>query len=158
MNGTPVFGCPNNWDSYTNEWIMLVGPGQDAWIQLGWERSQADARVHIWYQARGPNFLKDWPFDPTITNYRVDIPREFRIEAQDPGYGTVYWDMYVDDIYLDTIESDDLQWPGGSKYAVNAQWSGELSYIESEMGGPRSNPVAFYYPAWSLTGLVLHLA
>lgn len=38
--GNPVFACQQNWDSYTNEWIMIVGPGNSMpnhpeWIQLG---------------------------------------------------------------------------------------------------------------------------
>jgi hypothetical protein len=148
--GAPVLGCQSKWDSYTNEWIMVVGPGSNAWIQLGWERSYSDPRVHIWYQARGPHFQRDRHYDPTDPRYRVDIGRTYVIEAMSDEGGITYWSLWADGVALDSIPATDLQWPAGSAYAIDAQWSGELSYIESEMGGPYSSPVGFYYLAWYL--------
>lgn len=42
--GNPILGCSNRADSYTNEWIMIVGPGNSLpnhpeWIQVGWEKA-----------------------------------------------------------------------------------------------------------------------
>jgi hypothetical protein len=149
--GNPVLGCQSKSDSYTSEWIMVVGPGPNAWIQLGWERSVSqDPRVHIWYQARGPNFQHDRPYDPTDPRYRVDIGRTYAIEAMSDEGGITYWNLWADGVALDSIPATDLQWPAGSAYAIDTQWSGELSYIESEMGGPYSSPVGFYYLAWYL--------
>jgi hypothetical protein len=130
--GNPVLGCQNQWVSYTNEWVMLIGPGSTAWIQVGWERSvHGDPRVHIWYQARGPNgFQRDRHYDPTDPRYRVDTGRTYVIEAvSDPG-GITVWNLWVDSVALDSIPATDLQWPAGSAYATGAQWSGELSFIE----------------------------
>lgn len=156
-NGYPTFNCPSNWDSYTNEWIMVVGPGDNAWIQVGWERSPSQSLVHIWCQVRSPSSPgpREVHFNP---DYRVDIPRAYSIVAYHDPRGFNYWGLWTFNggidgtkyVYLDSIYDSELQWPGGSAYAIDAQWSGEVSYIESQMGGTYASPSAFYYPRWYL--------
>jgi hypothetical protein len=48
--GTPVLGCQHKLDSFTNEWVMVVGPGPEEWLQFGWERNANYPNLHLWYQ------------------------------------------------------------------------------------------------------------
>jgi len=157
-NSNPVFGCAQNWDSFTDEWVMVVGPdfpAQPEWIQLGWERDPNYMTVvHFWYQYIGPANLSpiEGHFDPTI--YPIARVRTYKIEAvsdPDPTVGTI-WMLWADNILLDTIPAANLGWSGGSQYGTNMQWSGEVSYVESDMGGPYYNAAQIVWPMWTLGG------
>ena len=73
--GNPVLGCSHRSDNYTNEWIMIIGPGNrmpdhPEWIQLGWERSHGHETIHFWYQYRTrPELLQS---NATYRLYRPD--------------------------------------------------------------------------------------
>jgi hypothetical protein len=161
--GNPVFACRQNWDSYTNEWIMIVGPGNSMpnhpeWIQVGWERSHVYETVHFWYQYIGPglNYCTQTPpivciprsqhIDPA--QHPVSSARTFTIEAIGEPDGATNWLLWADNLILGSISASELGWTGSSQYGSDVQWSGEVSYFESEMGGPASNPVSIVYPMW----------
>lgn len=147
----PILGCSHRNDSYTNEWIMIIGPGNrlpdnPEWIQVGWERSHGHETIHFWYQyiGPGPNYCTqtppivciphDQPIDPI--QYPVSQARTFRIEAISDEGGSTTWLLWADTILLGAIAADDLGWSEGAQYGSDVQWSGEVSYLESEMGGP----------------------
>lgn len=140
--GNPALGCQNRWDSYTNEWIMILGPGDNEWIQLGWEKNRDNPQVHMWHQARGPNYLVDLPLGP------VTQSRTYSIEAMGDESGNTLWFLWADGQYLTSFPATNLGWSNGGQYGTGVQWSGEVSYVESEMGGPYTNPVLIDRPLW----------
>lgn len=125
--GNPNFGCAQNPDSYTAEWVMITGPGfppEQEWIQLGWQRDQRyNTAVSFWYQARGSVFPYpiDRAFDPTI--FPILHVRTYKIEGvsdPDPTIGIV-WMLWADNILLDTIPAANLGWtrqPIWERYAM----------------------------------------
>ena len=111
----PVFGCSHRDDSYTNEWIMIVGPGNSLpnhpeWIQVGWERSHGHETLHFWYQYIGPGpsyctqtqpivcIPHDVPIDPT--QHPVSSARTFTIEAIGEPDGATNWLLWADNLIL----------------------------------------------------------
>ncbi len=152
--GNPVLGCSQRDDSYTDEWVMVVGPGNSLpnhpeWIQVGWEKGHHyPGQVYFWYQYIGPNYPApvDVAIDPA--QHPVSQARTFKIEVISDEGGSATWLLWADSILLGEIAASDLGWNGSGQYGSDVQWSGEVSYLESEMGGPASNPVSIVSPMW----------
>lgn len=111
-------------------------------------KSRRYGTVYFWYQYIGPNYPApvDVAIDPA--QHPVSYGRTFAIEAMSDLGGSTTWLLWADGILLASIAATDLGWTGGGQYGSNVQWSGEVSYFESEMGGPASNPVRIVYPMW----------
>jgi hypothetical protein len=146
--GDAALACASHWDSYTYEWLMILGPGTDEWIQIGWEKSYFTQAAHFSYQIRGPGGLmwnggEDVPFD--------SAPREYRIEVLDGLYGRV-WALWAGADLVFPIFASDLNWSNGAECGTAVQWNGEVSYAASEMGGTFPGTV-INYPQWQLDSI-----
>ena len=136
----PNLGCTNQGDSFTDEWVMVVGPGPEEWLQFGWERKTAYPNVHLWYQYHHQGSA---PVDVDIL-YEPAVTHEYKImSAIDGQTGNVTWWLVFDGTILYQFTATQMGWTQPTNGASEAQWSAELAYDESEMGGLLPNLVTF---------------
>ena len=153
----PVLGCLNNIDSFTNEWIMVVGPGPEEWLQFGWERKSGYPNVHLWcqYHHQGASPVDgDIPYEPaTVHEYMI-------LSVRDPATREITWQLFLDDLFMGQFTATEMGWTQPENGAAQAQWSAELSYGESEMGGLLPHFVFFddiYYQEGTPTSSWYHV-
>jgi hypothetical protein len=142
--GNPTLGCLTSNVSYTYEWVMIVGPGDNEWIQVGWEKYQGLPETHYWIEARGPNYQRDefmFAFDTA--------PSVYRIEASDDFGGRV-WRVLVDSRELLVIPAAEMGWSNEGQWGVSVQWSGETNYRFNQMGGTPPLGTLLDYPQWQV--------
>jgi len=138
--GTPVLGCQNKLDSFTDEWVMVVGPGPEEWLQFGWERKAAYSNLHLWYQYHHQGAA---PVDVDIF-YEPVTTHEYRIMAvRNSQTGIISWWLVDNGLVRVQLATTDMGWTQPTSGASQAQWSAELSYGESEMGDLLPDLVSF---------------
>jgi hypothetical protein len=128
----PALGCLNRYDSFTDEWVMVVGPGPEEWLQFGWEKNSSYQTVHLWYQyhhqGAGPVGGRI-AIDPVTTH-------EYKIMSDpDRQTGIISWWLVDNGFVRLQFRATDMGWTQPTNGAAQAQWSAEVAYGESEMGG-----------------------
>ncbi len=138
--GTPALGCQYKLDSFTDEWVMIVGPSSEEWLQFGWERKATYPNLHLWYQY---HYQGSAPVDVDLF-YEPATTHEYKIMAvRNPQTGIISWWLVDNGNVLVQLAATSMGWTQPINGASEAQWSAELSYDESEMGDLLPDFVSF---------------
>lgn len=138
--GNPALGCLNKYDSFTDEWVMVVGPGPEEWLQFGWERNSSYQTVHLWYQYHHQGAD---PVDVPIY-YEPATTHEYKVMSiRDNQTGIISWRLVDNGLVRLQLTATDMGWTQPTNGATQGQWSAEVAYGESEMGGLLPNLVTF---------------
>jgi hypothetical protein len=129
----PAFNCRDDLNSWTTEWVMIVGPDSSTdWVQFGWTRNYADSTVHAWSQWSDKHGLHNMDYN----YYPTDVASYMIAQYYEPPMPGPAWYLSIDRQYVDNIYTTGIDWWDQlfGDHGVQAQFYGEVTKLENNMG------------------------
>ena len=159
----PMLGCTTHPESFTLESVLLTNAARTAWIQLGWARSADPVAMNtldpitgqvitnttrFWVQVQpyvGVN--TDEYFSKMNADETVSIEREWLLNQNTLMYEW-YWISKIGSTRVKTLTHYSLFGNTTGNDMVSAQFFGETSFNNNQMGGGKNTPGQYNLLSW----------